>query len=54
MNTYDENDDSESMYICAVCSKLLDPNWEDWICSSCFMSDAYAYRHAVNPNENPD
>jgi len=51
---YEPEDNPELMFICSVCSKLLDPDYEQWICSSCFMSDSHAYRYAVNPDSQPD
>lgn len=47
-------DDTDDMFICSVCSKLLDPDWEQWICSSCFISDSYTYKYAINEQSQPD
>jgi hypothetical protein len=51
---HEEDEQKDQMFICSVCKKLLDPDWEQWICSSCFMSDSYAYKYAINEDSQPD
>lgn len=49
------SDPNEEMYICSVCKKLLEPDYEQWICNFCMNYDAHAYKYAVNQdNCQPD
>ena len=49
MSTQDDN--SEEMYICSVCAKNLNPDYEQWICNFCMSYDSHAYKYAQNKNE---
>ena len=44
--------DAEEMYICSVCSKLLEPDYEQWICNFCMNYDSYAYKHAIQKDND--
>jgi hypothetical protein len=44
-------DKTEEMYICSVCSKLLEPAWEQWICNFCMNYDSHAYKYAHKLNQ---
>ena len=46
-----EEDKPEEMYICSVCSKLLEPAWEQWICNFCMSYDSHAYKYAHKPDQ---
>lgn len=48
---YEPEDKPEEMYICSVCSKLLEPAWEQWICNFCMSYDSHAYKYAHKPNQ---
>ena len=48
---YKPEDKPEEMYICSVCSKLLEPAWEQWICNFCMNYDSHAYKYAHKPNQ---
>ncbi len=45
---YKEEDHPELMYICCTCNKLLDPAFEQWICTACMHYDSIAYKHNEN------
>jgi hypothetical protein len=46
-----QDDSSEEMYICSVCAKNLNPDYEQWICNFCMSYDSHAYKYAQNKNE---
>lgn len=46
MSKFPEN--SDDMYICSVCNKLLETDYEQWICNFCMSYDSYAYKYARN------
>jgi hypothetical protein len=48
---YKPEDKPEEMYICSVCSKLLEPAWEQWICNFCMNYDSHAYKYAHKLNQ---
>lgn len=51
---YKPEDKPEEMYICSVCSKTLNPSYEQWICGSCYLSDAHAYKYAHSKDQESE